>query len=184
MIEGQDGSDTMLFNGSAANERMEASANGGRVLFTRDVAAIVMDLNDVEKIVAKALAGADTVTVNDLSGTDVTSVNPDLAAAGGGDDARGRQRHRQRDERRRRRDGHRLRDQRLRCSDWPPRVAVSGAGAGSDRVTVNALAGDDVVDASSLAAGVFLTANGGDGDDILIGGNGADTLLGGAATTC
>ena len=48
-VEGQDGTDTMLFNGSAANERMEASANGGRVRFTRDIANIVMDLNDVEK---------------------------------------------------------------------------------------------------------------------------------------
>ena len=58
----------MLFNGSAANERMEASANGGRVRFTRDIANIVMDLNDVETIDAKALGGADTLTVNDLSG--------------------------------------------------------------------------------------------------------------------
>ena len=32
------------------------------------------------------------------------------------------------------------------------RVSLSGAIAGSDRVTVNALAGDDVVDASGLAA--------------------------------
>ena len=54
VVEGQDGTDTMLFNGSAANERMEASANGGRVRFTRDVANIVMDLNDVETIDANA----------------------------------------------------------------------------------------------------------------------------------
>ena len=58
---------------------------------------------------------------------------------------------------------------------------MSGATAGSDRVTVNALAGDDVVDASGLAASsALLTVDGGDGDDVLIGGNGADTLLGGA----
>ena len=61
------------------------------------------------------------------------------------------------------------------------RVSVSGAIAGSDRVTVNALAGDDVVDASGLAASsALLTADGGDGDDVLIGGDGNDTLLGGA----
>ena len=61
------------------------------------------------------------------------------------------------------------------------RIDVSGATAGSDRVTVNALAGDDVVDASGLAASsALLTADGGDGDDVLIGGNGGDTLLGGA----
>ena len=48
-------------------------------------------------------------------------------------------------------------------------------------MTVNALAGDDVIDASGLAAtAALLTANGGDGDDVLIGGDGDDTLLGGA----
>ena len=148
VIEGQDGTDTMLFNGSAANERMEASANGGRVLFTRDVANIVMDLDDVEKIVAKALAGTDTVTVNDLSGTDVTSVNPDLAAVGGGDDAAA--------------DNVIVNatngddvatvtgsGTNVSVLGLATTVAVSGAGAGSDRVTVNALAGDDVVDAST-----------------------------------
>ena len=54
--------------------------------FTRDVANITMDLNDVESIVAKTLGGADNLVVNDLSGTDVINVVADLAAAGGGDD--------------------------------------------------------------------------------------------------
>ena len=86
IVEGQDGSDTMLFNGSNGNENMAALANGGRVLFTRDLAAITMDLNDVESIVAKAFGGTDNVVVNDLSGTDVTTVTTDLAAQGGGND--------------------------------------------------------------------------------------------------
>jgi Ca2+-binding RTX toxin-like protein len=60
-------------------------------------------------------------------------------------------------------------------------ISLSGAIAGSDRITVNALAGDDVVDASGLAAGsALLTIDGGAGDDVLIGGDGNDTLLGGA----
>ena len=60
-------------------------------------------------------------------------------------------------------------------------VNITGAEAANDRLTVNALAGDDVVDASGLAAGAIqLTADGGDGDDVLIGGAGNDTLLGGA----
>jgi Ca2+-binding RTX toxin-like protein len=59
-------------------------------------------------------------------------------------------------------------------------VQISGATAGSDRITVRALAGSDVVDASGLAAsGALLTAEGGAGDDVLIGGAGDDTLLGG-----
>jgi Ca2+-binding RTX toxin-like protein len=60
-------------------------------------------------------------------------------------------------------------------------VSVSGAIAGNDRVTVNGLAGDDVPDATGLAAdSALLTLDGGDGDDVLLGGAGNDTLLGGA----
>src|SRR5215207_9347897 len=170
----------MTFNGSAANEIMEASANGNRVRFTRDIANIVMDLNDVESIVAKALGGVDTLTVNDLSGTDVTDVAGDLAIVGGGDDAAA--------------DNVIVNatngddiatvagsGTNVAVSGLAARVAVTGGVAGSDRLTVNALAGDDVVDASSLAASaLLLTATGGDGDDVILGGAGNDTLLGDA----
>ena len=84
MVEGQDGVDTLLFNGATANEKFDVSANGERVRFTRDVGNIVMDLNDVEKIDLNALGGTDTVTVNDLSGTDLTQVNINLASTIGG----------------------------------------------------------------------------------------------------
>ncbi len=43
-----------------------------------------MDLNDVESIDFNALGGADNIVVNDLSGTDVTEVNLNLAVAAGG----------------------------------------------------------------------------------------------------
>src|SRR5205085_10576784 len=66
-VEGQDGTDQLLFNGANINERFDVSANGGRVRYTRDVANIVMDLNDVESILTKALGGTDTMTVGDLS---------------------------------------------------------------------------------------------------------------------
>ena len=60
-------------------------------------------------------------------------------------------------------------------------VNITGAEAANDRLTVNALAGDDVVEASGLtASAIQFTENAGDGDDILIGGNGNDVLLGGA----
>jgi Ca2+-binding RTX toxin-like protein len=46
---------------------------------------------------------------------------------------------------------------------------------------VNGLAGDDAIDATGLAAaGIALTADGGEDDDVLLGGDGNDTLLGGA----
>ena len=58
-------------------------------------------------------------------------------------------------------------------------VKITAAEA-ADRLRVNALAGDDVVDASGLAAGsIRFTADGGDGDDVLLGSDGDDVLLGG-----
>ena len=67
----------------------------------------------------------------------------------------------------------------------PAQTSLSGAIAGSDRLTVAALRGDDVVDASALAANsALLTLDGGDGDDVLIGGAGADTSSAVPATTC
>jgi Ca2+-binding RTX toxin-like protein len=177
VVEGQDGTDAMAFNGSNANETMEVAANGQRVLFFRDIAAITMDLDDVESIVAKTLGGADNVVVNDLSGTDAISVVADLAALGGGDDVQP--------------------DNvvanatngadavtvtgagpNARVSGLPATVSVAGATTG-DRLTVNALAGDDVVDASGLSSNsALITLDGGAGDDALIGGDGNDTLLG------
>ena len=179
-IEGQAGFDTMLFNGANVAENIDISAHGGRVRFFRNVANVTMDLNDVEGIDFNALGGADVMTVHDLSGTDVTEVNLNLAAAGGvgdaqpdnvivegtsGDDvvqifgdASG-----------------------VAVVGLAARVNITGAEAANDRLTVNARAGDDVVEASGLAAnGIQLTANGEDGDDVLIGGAGNDTLTGGA----
>ena len=80
MVEGQDGIDTLLFNGANINETIDISANGGRARFTRDVGNITMDLNNVEQIHFNALGGADNITVNDLTGTDVTQVTINLAA--------------------------------------------------------------------------------------------------------
>jgi len=178
-IEGQAGFDTMLFNGANIAENIDISVTGGRVRFFRNVANVTMDLNDVEGIDFNALGGADVMVVHDLSGADVTEINFDLATGGVGDgqpdsvivegtngddviqvsgDASG-----------------------VAVVGLAARVNITGAEAANDRLTVNARAGDDVVEASGLAAGAIqLTANGDDGDDVLIGGDGADTLAGGA----
>jgi len=83
-IEGEAGADTMLFNGANAAEQVELSANGNRLKFFRTQANITMDTTGVERVDFNALGGADLVTVNDLSGTDVTSVNVELAGVLGG----------------------------------------------------------------------------------------------------
>jgi Ca2+-binding RTX toxin-like protein len=84
VVEGDNGSDTLVFNGAAGNEIMTTSADGGRVRLTRSPGNIVMDLDGVELIDARALGGADAVTVNDVAGTDLERVDVDLAAALGG----------------------------------------------------------------------------------------------------
>jgi Ca2+-binding RTX toxin-like protein len=180
VVEGQDGTDTLAFNGSNINEIMDVSANGGRVRFTRDVAAITMDLDDIESLVAKTLGGSDTLAVHDLSGTDLRNVVADLSAGAGGDDGQ---------------PDNVVADAtnaddvvtvtgagaEAQAGGLPAAVSVTGASPGSDRLRINALAGADVVDASAVLTGsMLLTLDGGDGDDVLIGGDGDDTLLGGA----
>src|SRR5439155_3569695 len=49
IVEGQAGVDTMRFNGANIAEQFDASANGNRLRFTRNVGNIVMDTNDVER---------------------------------------------------------------------------------------------------------------------------------------
>jgi hypothetical protein len=84
VIEGQDGSDTMLFNGAPLAENVTMTANGRRLTFFRDLAGITMDTDGVETVDFNALGGADNVTVSDLTGTDVTQTNIDLAGTLGG----------------------------------------------------------------------------------------------------
>jgi len=83
-IEGRSGSDTMVFNGASANEDITLSANGGRLKFFRVQGNVTMDTDDVETVDFNALGGTDNITVNDLTGTDVTATNLDLAGTLGG----------------------------------------------------------------------------------------------------
>jgi Ca2+-binding RTX toxin-like protein len=179
-IEGQAGADTMLFNGSAGDEIFETSANGARVRFTRNLGNIVMDTNDVEGIDLNALGGVDLLTVNDVTGTDLTAVETDLAGAIGGATGDGAAdnvvvRGTNDD------DSITVRGQgaAMEVTGLAARVTVANAEPGSDRLTISALDGDDVVDASQVAAGsMLLTLEGGAADDALIGGNGDDTING------
>jgi Ca2+-binding RTX toxin-like protein len=169
----------MLFNGANVAENITISANGERALFFRNIANVTMDLNDVERIEFNALGGADTIVVNDLSGTDVTEVAIDLGAAGGGGDAQ------------------------------PDTIVVNGTNGddvillvldgstlqvlglaaqivvenfeATDTIRILGLGGDDVIEASGVGSGgPQLILDGGADDDVLIGGAGNDVLLGGA----
>jgi Ca2+-binding RTX toxin-like protein len=71
-VEGEGGTDTLIFNGANVNENIDISANSSRTRLFRDVGNVTMDLNSVEHMQVRALGGADTITVDDLSGTGVT----------------------------------------------------------------------------------------------------------------
>ena len=154
VVEGQEGSDTMLFNGAATAEQVDLSANGNRLRFFRNPGNITMDTRGVERVDFVALGGADVVTVNDLTGTDVTSVNVDLAgtiggAAGDGSadrvvvngtngsdaitvtgDAGG-----------------------VKASGLAATVGILHSEAADDRLEINTLAGADTVESGGLAPG-------------------------------
>jgi Ca2+-binding RTX toxin-like protein len=85
-LEGQSGTDALNFNGSNAAEKINVSPNGSRVLLTRDVAAITQDFNGIEGLNIRTLGSADTVNVSPLTGTDLATVNVDLAGFDGNPD--------------------------------------------------------------------------------------------------
>jgi Ca2+-binding RTX toxin-like protein len=175
-IDGQGGTDFLVFNGANVAEKVDISADGSQVRFTRDVADITMDLNGVEQINFNAMGGADQITVQDLTGTVVAAVNLNLGGADGASDTvtvLGT-------------DGN---DTATVTGDangvtvfgLSAQVTITGAEAANDTLQVSAGAGDDAIDASGLAAGTInLILDGGDGDDVLVGSSGHDTLLGGA----
>jgi Ca2+-binding RTX toxin-like protein len=187
-VEGQAGTDVLAFNSANVNENIDLAPNGGRLRLIRDVANIMMDVNDVERVALQVLGGTDKVTVNSLAGTDVTRVDVDLeqAIGGGAGDAQ------------------------------PDTVIVNGTAAGdtvgitpiggdvrvsglttvfvshsepaNDKVQVNTLLGNDEVTGTvGLVPLIKLevdadigedTIQGGDGDDRLVGGDGNDIIRG------
>ncbi len=82
-VEGEAGFDTLLFNGSGGNENFDASANGNRLRFFRNVGNIIMDVGTTEKLDLRALGGNDNTVINNLSGTPVNTV---IVDAGAGED--------------------------------------------------------------------------------------------------
>jgi Ca2+-binding RTX toxin-like protein len=84
-VEGGTGHDELLFNGAAGAEQFTLSASGGDALLTRVQGNIVMDLHSVENITLNPLAGADTININDLSGSGLTDVDLNLGFDGASD---------------------------------------------------------------------------------------------------
>ena len=182
VVEGEAGQDTLVFNGAVIAEQMDLSANGPRLRFTRNVASIVMDCDGIEQVIVNALGGADQVTVNDLTGTQVTNVLVDLTSSlDVGDNAADNVVV----------NGTASNDviivsgtvTNVEVLGLNASVNVVGAEPALDHLIINGLAGDDNIDASALSAdAIALTLNGGAGNDILVGSQGNDLLIGGLGT--
>lgn len=178
VIEGGAGFDGLRVSGSSADETAAMSANGVRLRFTVDADNTLLDANDVEFSSFLSFGGSDTVVVNNLAGTDVSLVDIslfDFGVPGGNSDAvivngtagadaitaasaNGV----------------------VTVSGLTAQVRVTGTDAAGDRLEINGLGGDDVIDSTGLEpAEMRLRADGGAGDDVLLGGAGDDVLSGG-----
>ena len=172
-VEGQDGLDTVRVGGSASGESYGVTANGTRVRVTRSGRRVI-DAGATEHLDLHPLGGGDTVTVADLTGTPVTKLDVAFGPSAGvanqlvvnatqGDDT-------------------------TTLTSSSGAVTIGGLAAQIVLITsavtnilrVNVLAGDDVIEASGVVAGLLsLTEDGGAGDDVLIGSAGPDIVFGG-----
>ena len=180
VVEGQQGFDTLEFNGAGVAENVDISANGERSRFFRDVAAVTMDMDRVERIEFNALGGADRIVVNALTGTDVTRVDLDLSGVAGtgvGDGVVDQVTV----------EGTGARDLiTVRTSGGATvvrglsaRVDISGEDGGQDLLTIAAGGGHDRISATLLTDdGMRLAVRGGAGNDVIRGGDGRDNLSG------
>ena len=160
----------MVFNGAAAAEQVTLTANGNHLTFFRNPGNITMDTHGVENVDFNALGGADQVTVNDLTGTDLTSVDVDLANTLGGTTG----------------DGQADRvivngtngNDTINVAGDASGVSVSGLSARvavqhqepADELDVNGLAGNDSISATGLAAQAIGAGKRPNGDRALLSG--------------
>jgi RTX calcium-binding nonapeptide repeat (4 copies) len=177
-IDGGPGADRLLMGGSDAADVIAASASGPRTVFTRNPDGGTVDSGGVETAVVTPRGGADSVSVGDLTGADMTEARTDLSAPGGAGDG--------------------LPD--LVAADatagddsvvvtgspaagasvFGGRVTVIGAEPDGDTLNVRLLAGGDVLDATGLPASVIgVASEGGLGADLLVGSPGTDRFIGG-----
>jgi len=180
VIEGGIGNDTLLFNGSNIGEVLTVFGAAGRAQLSRDVANIQMDTNDVERLELHAIGGADTIRVNDLTGTELKHVAIDLSVSGspGSPDTNF--------------DGVTVNGgataSTMTITGAAGSIAIQNGGTEitilgadtTDGLTINGLGGNDKIDASGLQPGVIgFTIDGGIGSDTITGSRAADLLLGG-----
>ena len=179
-VEGGGGNDVLEFHGSNAAEKIDVSASGSRVRLFRDVASITMDLDGIEGLDLSTAGSADTVTVGDLTGTDLNKANIDLSAVRGTGEADGAADTVVVDGT----DGSDSIDAsssagNVVVSGLSPVVSVSSSEPTLDNVDINALGGDDTITSGvGLSGPLAVNVDGGSGTDSATysGTSGADTI--------
>ena len=173
-LGGAAGNDTLHLLGTTGDDGMELSAAGP--LLQASFAGSSLEADDFEAARLEPVAGRDTLTVGDLSGTDVGQVAADLGVspvglADGQADSLTI-------------NGRDAADT-IAVSGGPTGVIVSGLAAGHsmlapdpvDRLTVNGAGGADTLSAAGLAPNTAgLTLRGGAGNDALTGSPGDDVF--------
>ena len=181
MVEGGTGTDTARL--ASTGGFFNVSASGSGTVFVAagvGAGAEIVSLNDVERLELKAIAFYNTVTVGDLSGTDVTKVTVDFAGANDFVTTYASSANNT-----------------LTVTATATAVNVAGLptqfsatnAKGSDVVEVHGADGNDKLSGATLGAGrILLGLYGDDGnnsligsvnDDGLYGGTGNDTIIGG-----
>jgi Ca2+-binding RTX toxin-like protein len=180
VLDGEDGTDTMRFNGANVAERIALAADGNRLKFFRDPGRVTMDTAGVERVDFNALGGPDSITVGNLTGTDVGTVNLDLASTLGGGEGNGQVDHVIVEGTN---DGDRI-----HVNGDASAVFVAGLRAvvairhqePTDALAVDGVEGNDDISAAGLPAqAIDLILAGGPGDDEIFAGQGDDRLIGG-----
>ena len=78
-VEGQGGDDRLEFFGNDQGENIEVSrAPNNRVILTRDIGGIHMDLNGIGRLGLTPRGGADTITINDLLLTGLADIRTEM----------------------------------------------------------------------------------------------------------
>jgi Ca2+-binding RTX toxin-like protein len=179
-VEAGDGRDALTLSGSSVNEGVTAAPDGERLRFTRAAgrATDVIDASGAETLSFFSFGGTDNVSVSELSGTGVTLVDVSVFDFGvpGGDNDAVRVNATGGDDTVTAADSNGT----VRVSGLSAEVRITGTTAVNDRLEINGLAGNDRVNSFGLStAEMRLQADGGQGNDVLIGGAGDDILSGG-----
>ncbi|MDD4888483.1 MAG: FG-GAP-like repeat-containing protein [Phycisphaerae bacterium] len=197
-VEGGDGTDVLVVNGTVAADTFVVSEVGRRVVVTgTSNGPFTLSLGQVEQLDINALAGADSVTINDLARTDMELVNIDTGTdadldaitlnGGTGPDNVALSMNA---------DDAGASNTVIDVKGLAARVQITSTTltAAADTLTVNTLDGNDSIvsavgtslaDAANVSNHVNLTFNGGNGNDYLEGdatlngGDGNDTLVSG-----